>query len=312
MAETRKLAAILAADVVGYSKLAGADEERTLARSRARHRRARRHLSLGGRLSAGEVAARSRRQRSRRNSTQEHRRAGPGLCPRSRQGDKGEAYQTPCSKAVANARSAGRGDHRTHRDCGRRLVFGRAATSDRHLECTDYAGRGRASFHRGVALHEPLRRTKSGLLRRRRHGEPHDRPLAHPQQLRDCAQYCLHPSRAGTSTVRRSARNWACAMSSKVQCSATRTECASTCNLSMGRPAPICGPTGSRRASPICSSCRIRSWHGARGLSRQLPRAPSPALGTSSIRPSWRESSSDPWPAGSDRAAFRGRESSAP
>ena len=32
MAETRKLAAILAADVAGYSKLAGADEERTLAR----------------------------------------------------------------------------------------------------------------------------------------------------------------------------------------------------------------------------------------------------------------------------------------
>src|SRR5499433_818439 len=32
---TRKLAAILAADVVGYSKLAGADEERTLARLRA-------------------------------------------------------------------------------------------------------------------------------------------------------------------------------------------------------------------------------------------------------------------------------------
>jgi hypothetical protein len=35
MAETRKLAAILAADVVRYSKLAGADEERTLARLRA-------------------------------------------------------------------------------------------------------------------------------------------------------------------------------------------------------------------------------------------------------------------------------------
>ena len=31
MAETRKLAAILAADVAGYSKLVGADEERTLA-----------------------------------------------------------------------------------------------------------------------------------------------------------------------------------------------------------------------------------------------------------------------------------------
>jgi adenylate cyclase len=35
MAETRKLAAILAADVAGYCKLAGADEERTLARLRA-------------------------------------------------------------------------------------------------------------------------------------------------------------------------------------------------------------------------------------------------------------------------------------
>src|SRR6202008_4461846 len=35
MSETRKLAAILVADVVGYSRLAGTDEERTLARLRA-------------------------------------------------------------------------------------------------------------------------------------------------------------------------------------------------------------------------------------------------------------------------------------
>src|SRR5208282_5332717 len=35
MAGTRKLAAILAADVVGYSRLAGVDEDRTLARLRA-------------------------------------------------------------------------------------------------------------------------------------------------------------------------------------------------------------------------------------------------------------------------------------
>src|ERR1700680_2304758 len=34
MAETRKLAAILAADVVGYSRLAGSDEDRTLGRLR--------------------------------------------------------------------------------------------------------------------------------------------------------------------------------------------------------------------------------------------------------------------------------------
>jgi class 3 adenylate cyclase len=34
MNETRKIAAILAADVVGYGRLAGADEDRTLARLR--------------------------------------------------------------------------------------------------------------------------------------------------------------------------------------------------------------------------------------------------------------------------------------
>jgi adenylate cyclase len=34
MAETRKLAAIFAADVAGYSRLAGSDEDRTLARLR--------------------------------------------------------------------------------------------------------------------------------------------------------------------------------------------------------------------------------------------------------------------------------------
>ena len=34
MSETRKLAAILVADVVGYSRLASADEDRTLARLR--------------------------------------------------------------------------------------------------------------------------------------------------------------------------------------------------------------------------------------------------------------------------------------
>jgi adenylate cyclase len=36
MAGTRKIAAILVADIVGYSRLAGVDEEGTLARLRAR------------------------------------------------------------------------------------------------------------------------------------------------------------------------------------------------------------------------------------------------------------------------------------
>jgi len=37
MSETRKIAAILCSDVVGYSQPAGADEERILARLRALH-----------------------------------------------------------------------------------------------------------------------------------------------------------------------------------------------------------------------------------------------------------------------------------
>jgi adenylate cyclase len=39
MSETRKLVAILVADVVGYSRLAGADEDRTLSRLRGVERR---------------------------------------------------------------------------------------------------------------------------------------------------------------------------------------------------------------------------------------------------------------------------------
>ena len=35
MSETRKIAAILVSDIVGYSRLAGADEDRILARLRA-------------------------------------------------------------------------------------------------------------------------------------------------------------------------------------------------------------------------------------------------------------------------------------
>ena len=169
MAETRKIAAILVADVVGYSRLAGADEEGTLARLRVlrsdlidpaiathhgrtvkrtgdgslvefrsvvgavrcaievqngmvernagvpperriefrvgvhlgdvveearrrsdgrrsqyrraagRHRRARRDLPLRASLLAGQGTARSRRQRSRSEPAQEHRRADPRL-----------------------------------------------------------------------------------------------------------------------------------------------------------------------------------------------------------------------------------------
>ena len=181
MAETRKLVAILAADVVGYSRLAGSDEDRTLARLRAlrsdlidptiavHHGRVVKRTGDGALVefrsvvdavrcaievqngmverNAGlpperriefrigihlgdvveesdgdlmgdgvniaarlegiakpgaiclsedayrqvKIAARSRRERSRRDPTQEHRRAGPGLFARSRRPSAGEA-----------------------------------------------------------------------------------------------------------------------------------------------------------------------------------------------------------------------------
>ena len=76
------------------------------------------------------------------------------------------ASKSAVPKAAFNTRAAGRGDRRTHRDCGQRLVFPRREpTCDCHLECTSSAGRSRASFHRGAALHESLGRSKPGLFR---------------------------------------------------------------------------------------------------------------------------------------------------
>ena len=57
------------------------------------------HLSFRGRLSASEVAARSRRQRSRPDRTQEHRRAGPGLFAPSWHPGAGEAGRSCRSRA---------------------------------------------------------------------------------------------------------------------------------------------------------------------------------------------------------------------
>jgi len=51
--QTRKLAAILAADVVGYSRLASADEEGVLARLRAAKRQRPAHLDRNRRASLG-------------------------------------------------------------------------------------------------------------------------------------------------------------------------------------------------------------------------------------------------------------------
>ena len=59
MSEIRKLAAILVADVVGYSRLAGADEERTLARLRGLRGDLALVLALEGKFSEAETVGRT-------------------------------------------------------------------------------------------------------------------------------------------------------------------------------------------------------------------------------------------------------------
>ena len=218
MSETRKIAAILVADVVGYSRLAGADEDRTLARLRglrsdlidpaiAAHHgrivkrtgdgsliefrsvvdavrcaievqngliernagvpperriefrvgihlgdvveesdgdlmgdgvniaarlesicRAWRDLSVRGRLSSGQGAARSRGHRPRPDAAQEHRRSDPGLFAASRRPRPGETCdgcEAVRAETAFAARTPDRRDRGAHRDRGRRLVFPR-------------------------------------------------------------------------------------------------------------------------------------------------------------------------------------------
>jgi hypothetical protein len=76
MTATRRLAAILAADVAGYSRLMGADEEGTLARLNA-HRRALVDPKIaehGGRIvkTTGERPPRRVSQRRRRGALRGH------------------------------------------------------------------------------------------------------------------------------------------------------------------------------------------------------------------------------------------------
>jgi hypothetical protein len=74
MSETRKVAAILVADIVGYSRLTGADEEGTLARVRALRR---------GFIDP-TIAQRARRQADRRRSDRRVSQHGRGRALRNR------------------------------------------------------------------------------------------------------------------------------------------------------------------------------------------------------------------------------------
>jgi hypothetical protein len=75
MSETRKLAVILVADVVGYSRLAGADEDRLVARLRA----------LRSDLAASSIATSSRPTRRPASERRERQVVEDGQIPRRNQ-----------------------------------------------------------------------------------------------------------------------------------------------------------------------------------------------------------------------------------
>ena len=81
MGETRKLAAILVADVVGYSRLAEADEDRTLARLRGLHSDL---IGLNGSLSWARSVSGGRLSSREGRLELAVRDFGPEPCPRSR------------------------------------------------------------------------------------------------------------------------------------------------------------------------------------------------------------------------------------
>ena len=147
MGETRKLAAILVADVVGYSRLAGADEDRTLARlrgaaqrsDRSRHRRASRaHRQAHRRRQPHRVPQRGRRGALRDRSAERHGRAQRRRAARA-------PHRVPRRHSSGRRR---RGERR--RSDGRRRQYRRAAGRHRQAR-RDLSVRGRLSAGQGAA-----------------------------------------------------------------------------------------------------------------------------------------------------------------
>ena len=116
------------------------------------HRQAGGDLSFRASLLAGQGAARSRGQRSRPDPTQEHRRTDPGLFARSRHARSGEARADPGARKIRPA----------------------------------------APLDGRLAVRQYRRRPGTGAFRRRRHGEPDDRPLTDTRGRRDRPQYGVH------------------------------------------------------------------------------------------------------------------------
>ena len=149
MSETRKIAAILVADVVGYSRLAGTDEDRTLSRlrgaaqrsDRSRHRRASgAHRQAHRRRHSYRVPQRGRRRALRDRSAERHGRAQRRSAARA-------PHRVPRRHSSGRCR---RGERR--RPDGRRGQYRRAPRRNRQA-WRDLSFRGRLSSGERQARH---------------------------------------------------------------------------------------------------------------------------------------------------------------
>ena len=248
MTAARRLAAILAADVVGYSRLMGEDEAGT-ARAVSERREAARPIvrSFGGRLvktmgdgvllefpsivAAVECAIAIQTMMAERNAdTPEDKRIlyriGVNLGDVLIEGDdilgdgvniaarlegiaepggiclSGTAYDHVRGRIDAQFRRSRREGPQEHRAAGAGLC---AQTRSDSAAATRLPPRRRktgaaASLDRRSAVRQYRRRPGAGAFRRRGHGEPDDRPLAHSGRLRRSAATRRSPTKASRST----------------------------------------------------------------------------------------------------------------
>ncbi len=239
MTESRKIAAILVADVVGYSRLAGADEDRTLSRLRglrsdlidpaiaAHHGRIVKRTGDGSLIEFRSVVDAVRCAIEVQNGLIER---NAGLPPDRRiefrvgihlgdvveesdgdlMGDgvniaaRLESICQPgavCLSEDAYRQVKGRLDLAVT-DLGPTklkniaepirvysLEVGAPAQAKPSADPGARKIRSAASLHRRSAVRQYQRRAGAGALRRRGHGEPDDRPVAHTRGARDRAQY---------------------------------------------------------------------------------------------------------------------------
>ena len=308
MGETRKLAAILVSDVVGYSRLAGADEDRILARLRAlrsdlidptiavHHGRVVKRTGDGAIVEFRSVvdavncAIEIQRAMVERNA---------GVAPDKRiefrigihLGDVVEESDGDLMGDGVNIAARLEGIAKPGAIClsedAYRQVKGRLdlAVTDLgptqlkniaepirvySLEVGARAGEARAGpsarkirpaapLDGRLAVRQYRRRPGAGAFRRRGHGEPHDRSLAHSGAFVIARNTAFTYKGKAVDREGRSGASSTSATSSKAASSAAETACASTCSSSTPKPAIISGPSGSTSRSPISSTCRTKS-----------------------------------------------------